>query len=594
MASKVWGRWSSALALAVEGDFARKAAPFLRLLWPTLVPTPARMKWDASGADYLTWAEEGPFECVVQCKGFHVQELTDDQVGQVKGSVEAMLAAPGFECRSYVLVHNRDGRFREFNTKIDVQLQRLVQAGRAARVEVLDRQQLLARARRALGARMEESIRATSERERDRMKSLFELEIPHLARIPLRRGDLRLRRYEAAEVVLGAQQHADAVGILIRDAAPGWTLLQGHFGAGKTTTALHAAGLKEKVVVVLRCADAQTSVIGQSLRLGLQRTVEDLVLAAVPDEDRAVIDELAASVLVQLLSGDEARDRYALIVDGLDENRSFATLAGLQGLVNQLVDLECNIVLTARSEHVNALFGNYSEALGDLAWKFGRGQVVQVVQLEPWDNSDALWLIDQTAGKLAGAKGERLRELASLIQSGRVAELYGDIPSNPLLLSFLVEDVATEGLRSRSRAALLRAWARRKLWRDAQARKDLLEPNADLLTFIDEVFGVTERIAGRMTVRGEGRWDLLETVSSDAIEQDVQDVFEDAPDPVLGLLLHSFLRPVGRRQGARLELAFAFRVFQEFFLASHLYRTGTSPAPYPDPVRELYGELAVG
>ena len=61
---------SRTLARAEERDFERKALPCLRLRWPTMQQAPSTASWDRKGIDLFTWEEQGPFTCVVQCKGF--------------------------------------------------------------------------------------------------------------------------------------------------------------------------------------------------------------------------------------------------------------------------------------------------------------------------------------------------------------------------------------------------------------------------------------------------------------------------------------------------------------------------------------------
>ena len=104
-----WRKWSGILATATERDFERKVLPFLRLFWQFLQQLPARGPWDAKGIDLLVWADSGPFPCGVQCKGFQVQELGDDQIRQVIKSIKAFRESDAV-CDTYLLIHNRDGK----------------------------------------------------------------------------------------------------------------------------------------------------------------------------------------------------------------------------------------------------------------------------------------------------------------------------------------------------------------------------------------------------------------------------------------------------------------------------------------------------
>src|SRR5687767_10600521 len=80
---------SGTLARAEERDFERKALPCLRLRWPIMQQAPATASWDRKGIDLFTWEEEGPFTCVVQCKGFRERELGLKQIQQVEESIDS-------------------------------------------------------------------------------------------------------------------------------------------------------------------------------------------------------------------------------------------------------------------------------------------------------------------------------------------------------------------------------------------------------------------------------------------------------------------------------------------------------------------------
>lgn len=589
--SKVWGKWGNTLAVAVEADFARKAGSLLRILYPDLISTPDRQRWDAAGIDYLCWVDQGTFPCVVQCKGFHVQELGEAQVRQIRDSIESFIDSDA-SCGEYLLVHNRDGRFKPFNNEVSLLLKEMITRGKAKRARLLDRHTLLNETKRVLTARIEEDIRNASATRRKQIAALFSFELPYLTEVPVREGSIELQRDTPSRVALSTiDRRLNVSHQLVRGSNRGWTLLEGMFGVGKTTTAFEAASSHDRTVIVLQCSQIPPAAT-QSLRKALEGSANlDLDFVQFED-DRLLIEELAASVLVQLLSAHAAPERYLLIVDGLDENRIFSSLPGLQALVNQLADLECGVVLTARSEHFNALFGNYSAALSELSWKYGKSQKIDLLQLQPWSRSDIIAFLETAIQDAPATASEALRSLREMLVSSAEASTYGDIPSNPLLLRFLIDDVVSEGLRVRSRGSLLRAWARRKFWRDAEKRSSALPPGQDLTTFVDRIYEITESIAGAMVQSDGQNHQLVETISSEAIEPLLELLDAAGQDQVLSLLLHSVLVPVSHRKGRSIEIRFAFRLFQEFFLASYLNRENRASAGFPDSVRDLCADLS--
>jgi len=123
------------LAASEEDEFERKVLPLLRLFWPTLQQAPRKRVWDQRGIDLLVWVDQPPFPCVVQCKGFKVQELDADQMRQAVDSIHKFRDS-GVTADTYLFVHNREGRNREFAEKTELHLRELVALGRVRCAEL--------------------------------------------------------------------------------------------------------------------------------------------------------------------------------------------------------------------------------------------------------------------------------------------------------------------------------------------------------------------------------------------------------------------------------------------------------------------------
>jgi hypothetical protein len=364
-----------------------------------------------------------------------------------------------------------------------------------------------------------------------------------------------------------------------------WTIVEGSFGSGKTTASLHAAQSRDRTVVFVACADLPT--VGNiSLNDVLVQGVRDLTLwDRFDDAERSMLEPLAADSAIRLLSDTAAADQYLLLLDGLDEHRAFYSLGGFQRLLNQLIDIECPVVLTTRSEHFATLFDSYTSALAELSWKFKPDVPIPLLRLRPWAKDDSLALIQRVAGQSPSASRQRLNRLAGLVETGTAARYYGTMPYNPLMLRFIIDDVAERGILDSARAPLIDRWARRKLWRDVANHPFVAV--GDVGETVDLLMHASEVIACRMIERTPTGVRLTESLDLKEVESIVS---SETPFAVGDVLTNSFLMPIRSKHGTR--VVFALRVLQEFFLAASLVRSQETPKiPFPAEVSDLFAEL---
>lgn len=585
MAGSRWKRLSGDLAIATEHEFVRRIRPLLRVLWPALTETPQRQKWDSFGIDLVEWVDEGPFPTVVQCKGWHVQDIGAEQARQVDGSVQSFLDS-GASCEHFVVVHNRDGRFKAFNRAALQSLNRLVEAGVAHRVSLFDRQLLLLRVKDALDASMIAGLRDSAARRLDRLPQLFSDDSEYIETVPFDRSTIRLKRNEPSLIV---SEETDARGsvaqIMLRAKGLSWTIVEGMFGSGKTTAALHAAQTRDRVVVLIACRDLPSAGT-LSFNDVLVHAVRELDLwERFDDDERAVLEPLAADSAIRALSNAAAASDYLLVLDGLDEHRSFYSLGGLQRLLNQLIDIECPVVLTTRSEHFAAFFDSYTSAFAELSWKFKPDVPIPLLRLRAWTKDESVGLIERVAMHEVAEAAERLGLLAARLRSGDAERDYGTMPYNPLMLRFIIDDVAQRRMDASTRAPLIARWARRKLWRDVNNHTFVAV--GDVGETVELLMRALEDIAAQMTETKDGEVRLTESLSLENVQRLVA---AETPFDVADVLTNSFLMPIRSARGTR--VVFTLRVLQEFFLAAFHARHGAETlATFPADIRNLHIEL---
>lgn len=589
-----WRKWSGILATATERDFERKALPFLRLFWQSLQQLPARGPWDVKGIDLLVWVDSKPFPCGVQCKGFQVQELGDDQIRQVIKSIEDFRKSD-VVCDTYIVIHNRDGKNRKFNDTINKYLSQLVSYGKANKAELWDRQTLLDRAFDRIKHILNDALCKRSQELLGHFQDLFEFGRYYLPIVPVIEKKLIFKRGEpcSCEEVHPVDSH-DISKALLSPSNARWTLLTGRFGTGKTTAVLRTvavAASSRQVMIFVPCATLPSSFPVTSTNMLLEEITKSLkILDEFEDQDREVIYEVAGPTLAYLLRQSESP--YILILDGLDENRAYTNLAGLQCLSNQLADLNCPIVLTTRIEHLNTMFGDFSLAFNEFSTKKGPKRNARLLELVPWGKKQVLQLVNQIIRETTGVEKERLSEFLKLLSNGEYAALYGELPSNPLFLQFILEDVAAEGIQYANRPLLLFRWVKRKIWRDRSVGGRLTpDDSIDVEDFVDRMVWLMENVANLMTYRIGNRYELAEFIDSVSVTEEAKKLFNITSDQLLGILLNSVLMPQGLRRGSNFNVTFAFRVFHEYFLASYLVRENLSDCDYPDTVRLFYSEI---
>jgi hypothetical protein len=584
-----WKKWSGILATSVERDFERKALPFLHLFWPAMIQTPPRSVWDAKGIDLLVWSDTEPLPCAVQCKGFSVHSIGDDQIRQTLGSIEAFRRS-GAKVDTYLIVHNRDGKNRKFSDLVEKQLTALVSAGLAKRAELWHRHEILDQAHDKLREIIVSEVHSYSQTLLDQFQSRFRFGHLYKTSVPVVEKTLRFKRFQPCEVIVEKPKKHRSISTLIASASRArWTLLAGRFGTGKTTSALHAAAGSSLATLVISCGalPSETHKLN-STNLLLQESLKIVrLLDDVDPIEREVIYELAGTTIARLLRGPSPQ--YLLIFDGLDENRLYSTLHGMQWLSNQLAELRCPVVLTTRIEHLHAMFGDFSLAFEELSWRSST-KSANLFELEAWEDEDLIKFVTQVRDETTGRERGQLDELLNKLGTPAAGLFYGDLPSNPLFLQFILEDVVSEGMRKSSRIELIDRWCRRKLLRDRSVSgRSAVSEAMDGLDAVGRMLRVMENVAYEMTAVSGASVTLAESTTSSAMVDVTRSVFGERAD-ALPILLNSLLMPIGPR-GSNLQITFAFRILHEYFLARYIHREGLSDTNYPDPVRAFVTEM---
>ena len=551
--------------------------------------------WDRKGIDLLVWAESGPFPFAVQCKGFKVRDLDTPQVRDVEDSIRKFLDS-GESAETYVLVHNRDGRNRDFAERVEALLKKVVEAGKANEAFLWDRQQTLAKVFGKMQQLVEAMLQERSRELSDHFRSLFRFADCHVSEVPVSERRLRFKRGARPQVgELQGPKSQNPTALLEQASGTSWVVLSGQFGAGKTTAALSAATNSRRQTVYVPCQAVPAAVFTGGTTSSLLNHIADELpaLEHISDEDRSAIAKIARTVVVYLLR--KPKSELLFVLDGLDEHHVLANLSGLQRLSNQLAEFSCPVVLTTRREHLESMLGDFNTALSEIGSKYRSEREAQVLYLEPWMKEQSLQVIEAAASVLGGEERARVKEFGLAVSEGQ--HPYGDLVLHPLFLQFILEDVAEAGIQAFTRAALIRGWVNRKIRRDretwvpaAMASRQQVREGMDTEEFIDRISVAMARVAIDMTVSSGERYELSESLPAARVLEVVGAEF--GPVDLLPVLLNSVLTTLGPRSGRNIQVGFALRILQEYFVAYELTARNADTAGWPVTVRELAGELA--
>jgi hypothetical protein len=593
-----WHKWSAQLAHRLDRDFERACLPFLRLIWSEMMIPKPLSKWDRQGIDLISIGNGGKLQCVVQCKTSQQTALGAPDVRRAEDSINAFRRSD-HACETYLLLINGDGRNAEYNLSIEKQLATLVSSGKAERAELWPRTKLMNTSFARMRQILARTLRERAQERQEIFRGLFRFGHVYLPDVPVQEEELILKLGVPCERRNINPVSTRILTQLLQDSSTArWTLLTGVFGAGKTTTALEASSAGEYTTIFVSAAD-----LGErARRQGTSTLAQDIIDAlrmfdgdagtidgfqVIDPEDEEIFTQLAGPALASLLRSETPE--HVLLLDGLDENRVYLHPDGLQILNNQLAELKCPIVLTTRFEHLSAMFGNFEALLQNLARKGSSTRPARLLTLAPWTRVEVRRFVEEANRTATNEEKGRLAEFLSALDGGLLLDLYGDLPFHPLFLQFVLEDICSTGLNSRSRTELIGSWVERKIWRDVDHHGIPTDEPMDRYELIGRMLLLMEAVAGVMTT-GETEVQLTENIDASQIETLSVEAF-GKKIPSLTLLLYGVLVPVSLRKSVRLEVRFALRVLQEYFLACKLKRSGRDTAPFPRSVQEFVDDL---
>ncbi|MDP1961008.1 MAG: hypothetical protein Q8K93_02280 [Reyranella sp.] len=583
----VWEQLKGEFATATGNDLERLTLPLGRLFWPNLVRTPRLRDFDRAGVDLAAVAGDGTLSVVVQCKGFFADRRLDEtHYKQIEESLDKFVAS-SLKCEEFVLFHNQTGENGEITRKIQAQLRHLVVLGKAKTTRLWDRQTIVRDAKYRLDKMVIERLREETSTLLEQVTSVFRFGGVHVSDVPFSEHRLILLRHEPPKIEPVNRRSTGAMAeLIVGRTDKRWTLLTGVFGSGKSTSALHAALDSNEIVAFVRCADIEFEHGFGGTNSLLRRVTQALHLFDdYDDEDRKALEIYSGPTLRIALS--RQNSGAVLILDGLDENRTFSDSVGLTHLVNALAELRCSIVLTTRQEHFDSTYGNFEQVLDELA----RTRDARLFKLEEWTRPQTIQFLTAAAASTIGAEQTRLVELTSKLQSGEPLKWPEELLGHPLFLQMIAELTAEGETPSATIGGVLSSWIPQKIMRDLRVPRALPMVIHNRAAFADQMMTLMENVAAAMTEKTEEGLELREAIESSEVVKVAEATLGIRGIDIATLSGVSLLLPITQRRKANVPMRFSHRIFQEYFTARHAVREKMTPDAVPAAIAKLMFDL---
>jgi hypothetical protein len=540
---------------------------------------------DRLGVDaFLLDGEQESISTIIQCKGFEVVEYGTDQHRQCKTEI-AKYKSKGPKAARYWLVVNRPITNRALRDELESDLSELVQNGKVAEAELLDKPLLMKRLEELAMARLSSWAETRRAELFEFYKTRMEI-VRHIDGVPFN-GTSRdpaaflMERLTSffkgiAEHQTGKYRHAPKF------------LVTSEFGFGKTTTLQTLA--QGWIDAGRHLIYAPAALLDGKAFTNASGLADSLLQLILPDGSDLSAAALLAfrRVLRDLLT--RSKD-WLLVIDGLDESSYAFQPNSLARLWGCIADLGIPAVLSARDELVEVRASDFRPNE-----RLKTGPEFERITLDDWDDALILQFVNIFAASRGDDAPEGYRALRGLIASGRYAEVYGDIPKRPLFLGMLVEDAWLGKEPSRNLHRLYGTYFRNKfdIDRTSPAARGMQTRPSE----IADRFGNDEAKEMLISVMQEAADQMLEVSGSpgarsalhrDTIAEGALQEFSArlgiAFIRIEDVAMHSLLQPSGRNQRTRERLLrFAHRSFQDWFVARQFAEQGREIYPGLPPL----------
>lgn len=372
-----------------------------------------------------------------------------------------------------------------------------------------------------------------------------------------------------------------------------WTILVSEFGFGKTSLLLRLAReLKELGFEALYVPIALIPPNGFDAETTFVRCLWQIVFEPTEELDiyRPNVWDVPFRHILQ------SRQDFVILLDGLDEHRYAYTHDGIRQIIGGLRHLTRHVVLSVRKEFWEERAGNINMAIGNA----DRNR--QVIVLDDWNNDAIIAFLKE---KQRLTKSSSLSGLLSLVTAGGYQDFYGDIPKRPLFLEMLAQDVMNGEIQKRTVAELYQKYLFQKIERDitspfsstSSPARPLPSIHLDIYDLQRRLLVMLENVAATTMIEAEQNRpvQLLEKFPEESVSEAAKSAKLPA-ESILPYLMGTILVPVGKRSRDKtsLDIRFAHRSYQEYFIARYLSRSLAKRTDSDETLSELQRRYSKG
>lgn len=567
--AKSISRLSFELATKSGHDFEGLVSLLLGELMDGTAQSKRLGRLDRMGVDAITVADDdATLKIAIQCKGFELTTYGTDQHRQCRNEI-AKYSAKGPTATQYWLIVNRPIKDRAMRKELEADLALLVKAGKAETALLLDSAPLknllqsLATTRLAQWA--EDKRELLFEYYRSRMEF-----VQYIADVPFNGDQQRPAEYildQVEKFFKGLREHQTS-----EFRHPPKFLITSEFGFGKTST-LQACATKwfesGGHLVYVPAALLDHEAFRNSAGLS-----DALLTFLLPDD--VEISRLALDLFRTVLRSELGTSKnWIVLVDGLDENAAVYKANGLSAFWNSMSVLGVPAILSVRDELIET---RRQEFFPDPKLRFA--PVFEQLKLDDWPLTLIVRFVHLFSAARGGHEAPNYRTFRQIIESGKYAEVYGDIPKRPLFLGMLADDAWAGNEPERQLHRLYGQYFRKEFLLDRTSVAAAGASNRP--SAIVDALGGEEATERLIHVMQDAADDMLEVstmpdghrsaLHRDMIsERRLRQIAETNGVPFVNIediAMHSLLQPAGRDQVTRERLMrFAHRSFQDWFLA---------------------------
>lgn len=551
-------------------DFEKLSLELLKIIWPNVINVIPLKHLDKKGIDHVVWANDTTISTIVQCKGFETLEnsLGKPQLLQCERSINSFLNSD-ITADRYILLFNRIGKESSFRNSIDKMLKPLVTSGKVKDAKFWNVHTLLNEVFTNMRNLVQKEI-FTNAKENYLLYS-DNLNYKPLKEVPTQISRLTINQFKLIKEAKLTENIIDPAKEFLKIKKDNLILIIGEAGFGKTTSALRATEYKEHEFIYIPAATYNPV----RKEFFLQTLNIENILNKFEEEYREFVKNILTPAVESVFNSKDTK--LVLIIDGLDESLYFTQRGGLQLLFNQFKKVQIPVILLARSEFWYSRIHDFSLSFGPIGNK-PKNRRIKLIKLLPWNSHQIYEITLRYRNSLKNQNEKnRISKLLSTIENNTYIEFYGDIPTRPLFLKFILDSVAKNDISKVDKITLFKNWVYLKILRDIDApmkwgnisREPIISNNESPDTTVQLSFYAMKIASSKMVkiinnvLELEPYCTLDEYLLSNPRLSSIQ-------DPT-GLFLNSLLVPVPQKSVPdSIKIRFAHRAYQEFFLALYI------------------------